>query len=458
MNIENIILSATVRDDSYRRKSLQYLKPDYFDDDLNKKLFVAIKDYINKCNTPPSYPELCLMLPEKEKEIKQKIFDMELPTSNDWILEKTESFCQEKEIYMAITKAIAIYEGEDKKHKVTAIPDILKEAVSVSFDSNVGMDLYTDAEAMYEYYTNPEIKLPFLVDSLNEITNGGIPTKTLNIVVGGTNVGKSMALISLACDYIRQSYDVLYISMEMRSEEILRRVNSNLLGIDLNQLNSIDKQTFINKINGLKNKAFGKLKVKEYPPVDANCLHFNALLHELKTKQDFKPVVLIVDYLGIIDSIKIKAGSQSSYYFLKSASEELRALAVKNDLLCFTAMQVNRQGIDSDDLELNNISESMGVAHTADFMIGLIRTNEHDENNQIVIKQLKNRFANKTTLTRMLLNVDINTQKIYEQAGTRESAIVYDFNQSKQLSDQSEMSTIKSNVSNKFKILDSQRD
>lgn len=451
-NIEQLIISALVRSTKFRQQTAPYIKKEYFQNPAEKKLFEIVWDHIQKFGDGPNKTQLMLEAKSENwsnwddtKEIIDGVWNQEIPNDIEWLLDKAEQFCQGQAIYNAIMKSIAIYEGEEKSLKPMAIPDLLRDAVAVSFDDNIGMDLFDDVDARWEYFNNPEYRVPFKLSALNMITSGGIPTKTLNIAVAGTNVGKSMVLISLAADYIRDGHDVFYISMEMREEEIFRRVDANLLGCTIAEVSSYDKDKYKNRLDLLKKRSYGSLKVKAYPPGSANSTHFQHIIRELGIKKSFKPKIVIVDYLGIIDSSRIKVGTQGSYFYLKAASEELRALAVENDFVLWTAVQINREGLRSSDFELSDIAESAGIAHTADLMLGIIRTEELDESGQLLIKQLKNRYANKTTNSRFTVGVNLEMQKLFDISESSQADIVVPEDVVKKLSS--------NNIKDRFKSL-----
>lgn len=427
MEIDKLIISLVLRKNEYRDRVLPYLKDEYFQDKDDRTLFNSVNEHLEKYHTTPDKLQLKMTCQEKQwidddllESTLDTVWKEELPDDLSWCIEKTEEFCKNQAVYNAIMKSIAIYDGTDKNKTTMAIPDIIKEAVSVNFDSTIGLDMFDDAEKRFEYYTHPEFKVPFMLSSLNDITNGGLPTKTLSLIMAGTNAGKSMLMISLASDYIKQGTDVLYITMEMREEEIFRRVDAHLLDVDINKVASIEHDDFINKIEKLKRKSYGRLKVKEYPPGAAHPGHFKTLINELQTKKNFKPKVVFVDYLGIIASSRIKVGTQNSYFYLKAAAEELRAFATEEDVVVISAMQIVRSALSSSDFNLEDISEGASTAHTADMVLGLIRTDELDQCGQALLKQLKNRFGNKAVKSRILMGVDLEKQRVYDISNQQE--------------------------------------
>lgn len=274
-----------------------------------------------------------------------------------WLVKQAEEFCQSKAIYLAIMKSIAIYDGSEKDLTPHAIPDMVKNAISISFDSHIGKDYYDDAEARYDYYTQPENKVPFDLEILNKITNGGCLKKTLNVIAAGVNCGKTLTMCHLAAAYMKMGHNVLYISMEMSEDEILKRVDANLLRVNINKISELGRDAFLSRVHKIREKTHGKIKVKEFPTGAATCAHFSHLLNELKLKQGFEPTIIFIDYIGITGSSRMKMGVQSSYFYLKAVAEEMRALAVETETVVWTALQLNRQGITSSDVEITDVAE-----------------------------------------------------------------------------------------------------
>jgi KaiC/GvpD/RAD55 family RecA-like ATPase len=431
---EKLILSSLVQDEDYVRQVLPFLQSEYFHDKVERAVFETIHSYLQEYNTLPNRTTLLVdirnheKLNEKEIEeaevIVRDIFTIDRPTDIKWLIKQTEEFCQSKAVYNAIMKAIAIYDGTEKTLTPHAIPDMIKEAVGISFDSRIGMDMYDDAGVRYDYYTLPESKVPFDIEILNEVTNGGVGRKTLNVVVAGVNVGKTLSLVHLACAYARAGLNVLYFTMEMREEEILKRMDANMLKTPINRLEELGRDTFIDKVEKIRAKSYGKIKVKEYPPGVAHVGHFKHIINELKMKQRFVPDIIIVDYIGITASSRMKLGQQTSYFYLKAVAEELRALAVETNTVLWTAMQLTRSGITNTDVEITDVSESMGIPATADFMISVTRTEELDNLGQVLFKQLKNRYGNKTNKLRFVVGIDFDKQTLYDVNQSEQEDIV----------------------------------
>lgn len=419
---EKLVLSALVKNEEYLRKFLPFIKDEYFEDPAEKRLFQLIHEYAGKYNESPDKSTLLVSakndqsLSEGQAEnLLETIKDVIsiVPTTNmDWLKKTTHEWVQKQAVYNALNQSIAIYKGEESKLTIAAVPDILAKAISISFETQIGLDYFDDAQLRYDYYTNPESRIAFRIDTFNEVTCGGPTRKTLNLLVAGTNVGKSLGLVSLSADYIRNGLNVLYVSCEMREEEVLRRVDANILNVPVNQLTTIPKEKFVDRVEALRQKSYGTLKVIEFPPTSASTLNIRQKLDELKMKKGFVPDIIVVDYLQILASYRLPY-SVGSYYFFKSVAEELRALAVETNTVVWSAAQFNRGQMNSTEVGMDGIAESAGIAHTADGMWALVRTEELDAAQQIMVVQLKSRYANKAVKTKFTIGVDIEHQLLY---------------------------------------------
>ena len=421
--IETLILSHLVHNEEYVRRVLPYLKPIYFEDHTERLVYQEIESYIKKHNGVPSKQTLLIELDQKEGLSEN---DFELTTNyvnninqpddlevSSWLVEQSEKFCQDRAIYLAVVDSINILEGKNKDLTKGALPELLSTALAVSFDPNVGHDYIEDVEDRYDFYHRIEERIEFDLELFNKITKGGLPTKTLNICLAGTGVGKSLFMCHHAASCLAQNKNVLYITLEMAEERIAERIDANLLDVPLDQLMELPKAMYVKKVEKLKTK--GKLIVKEYPTASASTLHFKALLNELKLKRDFVPDIIFVDYLNICSSARIRSGSNvNTYTYVKAIAEELRGMAVEYDLPIVSATQTTRQGFTSSDLGLEDTSESFGLPATADFMFALISTDELEEINQILVKQLKNRYNDPTSNKKFIVGIDRAKMRLYD--------------------------------------------
>ena len=433
--VETVILQNLIYDDEYARKVIPFLKGEYFHSNTERLVFDIIKDFIIKYNNLPTKEALNIELEKNttlnEEEYKRTSGLIDSFVSNDanidWLTSETEKFCKDKAVYNAIMESIHIIDGKSKDKTDTAIPHILSDALSVSFDTHIGHDYIEDADERYKFYHQKEKRIPFDLEFLNDITGGGTPSKTLNIVMAGTGVGKSAFLCHHAANCLTQNLNVLYITCEMAEERIAERIDANLMDMTMDDLKELPKQMYDKKMNTISSKMTGKLIIKEYPTASANSNHFRALIEELQMKKKFKPDIIFIDYLNICASSRIKGGSNiNTYQMVKSIAEELRGLAVEKDVPIWSATQVNRQGFNNSDFGLEDTSESFGLPATCDFMMALISTEELEEKGQLLVKQLKNRYNDTFTNRKFILNVNRAKMKFsdppqLEQVGLVES-------------------------------------
>ncbi len=452
--VENLILKNLLLDEEYVRKTLPFIKPDYFAEFLQKTLFNIISKYFADYNALPTKEAL-----EIEAEQLDGISDDQHnnlvgiirgiddeKSDPQWILDSTEKWCKERAIYLALMESIKIAEGNDDAKTPSAIPNILSDALAVSFDNHIGHDYLQDYEERYDFYHHREEKIPFDLEFFNRITKGGIPNKTLNIALAGTGVGKSLFMCHVASSCLLQGKNVLYITLEMAEEKIAERIDSNLLNVDIQNLNQLPKMMFDNKITALSKKTQGKLIVKEYPTASAHSGHFRSLLNELALKKSFKPDIIFIDYLNICASSRYRANAAvNSYSYIKAIAEELRGLAVEANVPIVSATQTTRSGFASSDVDLTDTSESFGLPATADLMFALISTDELEGLNQIMVKQLKNRYNDPTVNKRFVIGIDRSKMRLYD---VEQSA-------QENLSDsgQDEIETVKEDLSKKFASL-----
>ena len=433
--LEQTILKNLVYNEDYARKVLPFIHAEYFQDNIEKIVFKEVFKFINEYKNLPTYEALVINLNEKktltEPEVKSAIdlltkinAEKNEPTELKWLTEQTEKFCQDKAIFNAIMESVNILDDKNHKKSKGEIPKLLSDALSVSFDSNIGHDYMQDADERYESYHRVESRIKFDLDLFNKITKGGLPVKTLNIALAGTGVGKSLFMCHVAASCINQGLNVLYITMEMAEEKIAERIDANLLNVTLNDLHKLTKEEYDRKFAHLRSKTHGKLIIKEYPTASASVLHFRALLNDLALKRTFKPDIIFIDYLNICCSARIKPGSNiNSYTYIKSIAEELRGLAVENNLPIVSATQTTRSGFTSSDPGLEDTSESFGLPATADFMFALIANEQLDALNQIMVKQLKNRYNDPSHYKRFVVGIDRAKMRLYDAEVSAQSGL-----------------------------------
>ena len=421
--IETTILRNLIYDEEFSRKVIPFIELDYFEQRTEKVIFEEISKFIVKYGSSITTEALAIQLEDRddltETEIKESRDIVSLFTDNSvdgqWLVDTTEKWCRDRAIYLALMESISLADGKDDKKGRDAIPSILSNALAVSFDNHIGHDYLEDYEDRYESYHRKEERIEFDLDLFNKITKGGIPNKTLNIALAGTGVGKSLFMCHVASSVLLQGKNVLYITLEMAEEKIAERIDANLLNVNIQNITDLPKAMFEKKVHKLKKKTEGELIIKEYPTASAHAGHFKALLNELSLKKSFKPDIIFIDYLNICASSRYKAGSNvNSYSYIKAIAEELRGLAVEANVPIVSATQTTRSGFASSDVDLTDTSESFGLPATADLMFALISTEELEGLNQIMVKQLKNRYNDPTIYKRFVIGIDRAKMRLYD--------------------------------------------
>ena len=432
--IERTALTQLVSNEEYARKVLPFIKGDYFSDRIERTIFEEITKFVEKYKKIPTQTSLEIEVQSRkdlnETDFKKvisviKTLKTDENVNFDWLVDTTEQFCKDKAVYNAIVEGIQIIDGKDKSRNADAIPNILTEALAVGFDNTVGHDYLLDSDSRYDYYHKIEEKIPFDLEFFNKITKGGLPPKTLNIVLAGTGVGKSLFMCHVSANCLAQGKNVLYITLEMAEERVAERIDANLMNVSMEDLYDLPKRMYDDKIQKIAKSTTGKLIVKEYPTASAHSGHFRGLIKELALKKSFKPDILFIDYLNICSSSRFKGStSVNSYMYIKAIAEELRGLAVETNVPIMSATQTNRAGFVSTDIGLEDTSESFGLPATADLMFALISNKELDELNQIAVKQLKNRYNDPTINKKFVLGIDRSRSKLYDVKLTEQEDVV----------------------------------
>jgi len=420
--IENTIISNLFFNEEYTRKVLPFIKEEYFSNRVEQLLFGEVFGFIEKYNNLPTKDAILIELnsrrdinEEELQHIKDYVVSVEnTEADGQWLLNTTEKFCKDRAVHNAVLAGIKILDNKDKKQSPEAIPHILSEALSVSFDKSVGHDYIEDAESRFKFYHTKEKRYQFDLDYMNRITKGGVPSKTLNIALAGTGVGKSLFMCHVAASYLLQGLNVLYITLEMAEERIAERIDANLLDVTMEDLHEMPQQLYDGKIKKLREKTQGQLIIKEYPTASAHSGHFKSLINELALKKSFRPDVIFIDYLNICSSARFKGGNISSYFYIKAIAEELRGLAVEANVPIFSATQTTRTGYVSTDLGLEDTSESFGLPATADFMFALMSNEELEALGQMKVKQLKNRYNDPSVNRAFIIGVDRAKMRLYD--------------------------------------------
>ena len=423
MSIERTILAQLISNEEFTRKTIPFLKEEYFQEKPDKIVFQEIKKFIEKYNNLPTKESLLIELDNRRdisdtehNSIIDSMKSLEIKDFNKkWLMDNTEKFCKDKAVYNAILQGINIIQGKDKKYTAEAIPEILSDALAVGFDTNIGHDYTTDGESRFDFYHKKEERIEFDLEFFNKITKGGLPQKTLNIVIAGTGVGKSLFMCHHAAACLMQGKNVLYITLEMAEERIAERIDANLMNLPMNDLENVSKKMFMERLKRIQDKTTGKLIIKEYPTASAHSGHFRALLNELTLKKSFKPDIIIIDYINICSSSRFKGNANvGSYFYVKAIAEELRGLAVENNVAILSATQLTRGGFNNSDVEITDTSESFGLPATADLMFAIISSEKLEEQNQLAVKQLKNRYNDPSINKRFLIGVDRAKMRLYD--------------------------------------------
>jgi len=421
--VEFLILRNLIHNEEYVRKVIPFIKADYFEDYNQKVVFEEIIKFVEEYNKPATKEILCIETEKRQdindssfKEVTDLITSLDEETSEfSWLVNTTEKWCRDRAIYLALMESIQLADGKDDAKGRDAIPSILSDALAVSFDNHIGHDYLQDYEERYESYHRKEDKIPFDLEYFDKITKGGIPNKTLNIALAGTGVGKSLFMCHVASSVLLQGKNVLYITLEMAEEKIAERIDANLLNVNIQDITDLPKQMFDSKVTNLAEKTQGTLIIKEYPTASAHSGHFKALLNELALKKSFRPDIIFVDYLNICASSRYRGNANvNSYSYIKAIAEELRGLAVEANLPIVSATQTTRSGYGSSDVELTDTSESFGLPATADLMFALISTEDLEPLNQIMVKQLKNRYNDPTVNKRFIVGIDRAKMRLYD--------------------------------------------
>jgi len=433
--LQTHILNHLLNDEEYCRRVVPYLKKDYFEG-THKVVFDLIVRFVNQHNKLPTAKVLQLELrklsaPDDVLNNSSTLIN-EISERSDidteYLIRESEKWCRDRAVYNAIMESISIIDGKDKERTDGSIPEILSEALGVSFDQQIGHDYIDDSDERFDFYNKKESRIPFDLDYFNKITKGGLPNKTLNIALAGTGVGKSLFMCHCAASVLQQGKNVLYITMEMAEERIAERIDANLMDLPIEQLQRIGKPAFDSKIQKIAQASIGKLIIKEYPTGAAHTGHFRALLNELKMKKNFCPDMIYIDYLNICASSRMRGlgGSINSYSYIKAIAEELRGLAVEFNVPIVSATQTTRSGYSNTDVGLEDTSESFGLPATADLMFALISTEELEDLGQLLVKQLKNRYNDPTKYKRFVIGIDRSRMKLYDVEESAQTDIMSD--------------------------------
>lgn len=425
-NVSTLILQGILYDEDYARRVLPHLKSEYFTSP-NDTLYSLISDYFSVYNSAPSKDVLNVNL-STAKGISEPILKVGLDyissfneksakeIKSEWLINETEKFCQNQALENAIVKSYSIVKGQEKNMEKGAIIDLVREAMSVSFDTSVGHDYFGDAEKRIDFYRHRTAKFSSHLKYFNIITRGGIEKKTLNVILAGTGVGKTLLMTDFATYDIQQNRNVLYITLEIREEKIAQRIDENLLDLTMDQLEDEDKisrEFYLSKLRENQAKVQANLHIKEFSQANPN--HIRALLSELRLKRNFIPDIIYVDYINLLQSARIKDPKANSYTIVKAIAEELRSIASEFDVPIWTATQTTRSGFSNNDPDLDDTSESFGLPATADFMFAVVTNDQLMSLSQFMVKILKNRYNSAASQRkRFVIGVDYAKMRLYD--------------------------------------------
>ena len=426
-------MTSLLKDESFIKSTIPFLKGDYFHDNVDRIVFSSIVDYVNKYNTNPTADALIIEIDQKHGgpdldsavELIGELDKADSDHDKKWLIDTTEQFCKDKALFNAMMEGVEIIQGQSKKD-TGSLPTILTEALAVSFDSHIGHNYIEDSDDRFAYYNRKEEHIPFDISLLNDITEGGLINKTLNVLMASPGAGKTLAMCHMAASAMTSGHNVLYITLEMAEEKISERIDANLMNVSMSDLKSLPKQIYDKKMADIRHKATGSLIVKEYPTVQAGAGHFRHLVKELAMKRKFVPSLIFIDYINLCQSMVYKGANVNSYEKIKSIAEELRGLAVELVVPIVTATQINRSGAGSSDVSMENVAESFGLPATADLFLALIRTDELDELNQIMVKQLKNRYSDMTRNRRFVIGVDRSKMRLFDCEDDAQDGLMQD--------------------------------
>lgn len=431
MNKARMILHGLVSDDDFQAAVIPHMDQSYFENKSEQIVLKLITQFIEKYNKRPSVETLLINLAD------QKITAADFESSSaiiesfvspwsfekEWALNTAEAFCQDRSLVGATMKAIEYIENP-KPDKEMDLPKLFSDALSVSFDTRIGHDFFDEIESQYNFYTSPESRIPCDIEEFNMIVKGGLTRKTLNCLMSSRTGGfKTGTLCHLASYYMQAGYNVLYITLEMSEQKIRERIDANMLKISIDDLPTLDFDFYKKQVNAVRARTTGRLIIREYPASVAHVGHIRFLLKELKQKKGFEPTVVMFDYLNLFASQRLPAKEAgNSYRWVKAIAEELRGLMQEFDCLGWTGTQGGRQAVaKGEDMDVDDVSESYGLAATVDLLLGIISDDELDKKKLLLFKQIKNRYAPKEILPLFELPVDKDRMTLYSGKNKRDA-------------------------------------
>lgn len=399
MDKETLILSQIIKNVYYREKVLPNLSPTWFEDVDNVKLFTVIRDLQQDRVTKLDSSALLLKYPNKER--LKELIRIDLSSENvDWLIKETEEWCKIQALKNAVMESVEIIEetnstSKKPKRDITEIDKLVREALSVSFDQELGLKYFSDIEDRLKRYKTKDSKaLSTGYQMLDYYFNGGVRGKTLGVIIAESNLGKTQALCNLSCNFAKKGMNGIYLSLELDTDIIARRHDSIITNIPYAELtlpfNEERVLKFFKNFKGTKDYF-----IREYPPSKASCMNIKTYIKELELYEDFKPDYLIVDYINLMKANYPQKG-QNSYEKYFYVTEELREISVEYNIPVITASQIQREGYSTSSIGMENVRGSMGIMENADWVIAMTQSIEQEPDNFITWKLIKNRLGRKS--------------------------------------------------------------
>ena len=422
--IEDSIIQSLFYNAEYFSRVYPSLKEIHFSEKPNQDIFREIQKYVKDHEVSPSLKDIALKIKnsssysnDDKKKLITKISNIQKSDKHenlDFILKETQDYIKKTQLTSAIMESVDIIkEGKE----FDPIIDKFTSALNVSFDTDPGLDYNESLVERQEYYHKSITGIPTGIKSIDKTLNGGFMDKTLNVFLSVSGGGKSAMLVSVGANMLLKGKNILYITLEMSEKEIAKRFDANILAIDSRELRNTNKEEIEGKFNQVKDK-LGKLYIKEYPAGGFNTLQLKSLVEDIHNTKGVEFDIIIVDYLGLMSSYRTNLSKVGSYGLYKSVAEELHGLSktcIARDRIgipILTAGQINRGGYNNLEVGMDSISESLGIAMTADNIIGILQTDALRERKEVVLKFMKNR--NSGILRDIVLKVDFSQMRFYD--------------------------------------------
>jgi len=409
---EKLLIKFLFHDTDVRERVMPFLSVNIFDNFENKEVAKHILSFQKKFDRFPTFPDLKLII--EQKEVYDRLFEIVnldvSEYSNEHLLSVIEEFFKKK-LAWTVVASVAESLKNDSMDKVSKAPDELREAIAFGFDTEIGLDFFNEMERMYNNLHDVDSVVSSGLKTLDKKIKRGFHEKSLTLFLAETNLGKTLIQCSFAVNAVLQNKNVLYITLEMSENKISERLIANLFDVNINDLTMLTKDKFKNKFESVKSKIQQHFIVKEYPTKSINANNIRNLVKELKLKKNFVPDIIFIDYIGIMNPIHTRK-DENSYTELKRVSEETRGLAVELECPIVSAIQTNRKGYSSSDIDLTDVADSIGTAATADIIIGVTQSEEFRDSGKFSFIILKNRYG--INRQKLVVSVDYNKMRVLD--------------------------------------------